>query len=165
MSAAVESTAREVETANVVGMVGGAARPDEFITVTAHYDHFGVGEAIDGDSIYNGAYDNASGTALLMEMARAAAGLEAAPERSILFIATAAEEQGLLDLLAGAHQLQYLSIARRRFRCRLCRRLLGDGLRQFRTTLAAERRAFSLSLIHISEPTRPPVASRMPSSA
>ncbi len=96
VSAAVESTAREVETANVVGMVRGAARPDEFITVTAHYDHFGVGEAIDGDSIYNGAYDNASGTALLMEMARAAAGLEAAPERSILFIATAAEEQGLL---------------------------------------------------------------------
>ena len=95
-SAAVQSSSREVETMNVVGLLPGSVRPDEIITVTSHYDHFGVGETIDGDSIYNGAYDNASGTALLMEMARALAARTPAPERSVLFIATAAEEQGLL---------------------------------------------------------------------
>ena len=66
------------------------------MTVTSHYDHFGVGEAIDGDSIYNGAYDNASGTALLLAMADAVVSSGAQPRRSLLFIATAAEEQGLL---------------------------------------------------------------------
>ncbi|HSM02999.1 MAG TPA: M28 family peptidase [Longimicrobiales bacterium] len=95
-TAAVRSTSREVETMNVVGLLQGSVRPDEIITVTSHYDHFGVGETIDGDSIYNGAYDNASGTALLMEMARALADWAPTPERSVLFIAAAAEEQGLL---------------------------------------------------------------------
>jgi Zn-dependent M28 family amino/carboxypeptidase len=85
-----------VETANVVGLVRGSQRPDELVLVTSHYDHFGVGEPIDGDSIYNGAYDNASGTALIMEMARALSDMLPAPARSVLFIATGAEEQGLL---------------------------------------------------------------------
>ena len=66
------------------------------VTVTAHDVHFGVGEAIDGDSIYNGAYDNASGTALIMALASSMTEMENGPERSVLFIATAAEEQGLL---------------------------------------------------------------------
>lgn len=94
--ARIRSTARQVETRNVVGLLRGASRPDEVITVTSHYDHFGMGEAIDGDSIYNGAYDNASGTALLLEMARSMAALPERPARSVLFIATAAEEAGLL---------------------------------------------------------------------
>ena len=64
-----------------------------------HYDHFGVGEPVEGDSIYNGAYDNASGTALLIAMAHAVSSAGSVPERSLLFIATAAEEAGLL----GAH--------------------------------------------------------------
>lgn len=95
-SANLEATVRTVETQNVVGLLKGSQRPDEIITITSHYDHFGVGEAVDGDSIYNGAYDNASGTALLMELARTFASLPEAPSRSILFISTAAEEQGLL---------------------------------------------------------------------
>jgi Zn-dependent M28 family amino/carboxypeptidase len=95
-SASLRATTRSVETKNVVGFLRGSQRPDEIITITSHYDHFGVGEAIDGDSIYNGAYDNASGTALLMELARNFASLPESPARSILFIATAAEEQGLL---------------------------------------------------------------------
>ena len=95
-SAGLSASVRQVETMNVVGLLPGSARPDEIITITSHYDHFGVGETIDGDSIYNGAYDNASGTAMLMEMARGFAALEVAPQRSLLFIATAAEEQGLL---------------------------------------------------------------------
>ena len=95
-SARLRATTRTVETRNVVGMLPGTTRPDEFITVTAHYDHFGVGEAIDGDSIYNGAYDNASGTALVMALAEALASDGEPRDRSVLFIATAAEEQGLL---------------------------------------------------------------------
>ncbi|HSW28914.1 MAG TPA: M28 family peptidase [Longimicrobiales bacterium] len=87
---------REVETANVVGLARGSRLPDDVITVTSHYDHFGIGEPIDGDSIYNGASDNASGVGLLLEMARAYVALADRPGRSVLFIATAAEEQGLL---------------------------------------------------------------------
>ena len=96
VAASVESTVRRVETMNVVGLLPGSARPDEYVTVTAHYDHFGIGEAVEGDSVYNGAYDNASGTALVMEIATALAADPQRPERSVVFIATAAEEQGLL---------------------------------------------------------------------
>ncbi|MDH5589370.1 MAG: M28 family peptidase, partial [Gemmatimonadota bacterium] len=99
VDAALTSGIRRVETQNVVGLLPGASRPDEYITMTSHYDHFGMGEVIDGDSIYNGAYDNASGTALLMEIAQSFTELPERPVRSILFIAIAAEEQGLL----GAH--------------------------------------------------------------
>ena len=96
----VDAGVRRVETANVVGLLPGSGRPDEVILVTSHYDHFGVGAPVDGDSIYNGAYDNASGTALILAMARALADMPRAPARSVLFIATGAEEQGLL----GAEQ-------------------------------------------------------------
>jgi Zn-dependent M28 family amino/carboxypeptidase len=96
VSAAVDAEVRRVETANVVGLVPGSERPDEVIVVTSHYDHFGVGAPIDGDSIYNGAYDNASGTALILAMARALADMPRAPARSVLFVAAGAEEQGLL---------------------------------------------------------------------
>jgi Zn-dependent M28 family amino/carboxypeptidase len=94
--AGVDAEVRRVETANVVGLLPGSERPDEVILVTSHYDHFGVGAPIDGDSIYNGAYDNASGTALILAMARALADMPRAPARSVLFIAAGAEEQGLL---------------------------------------------------------------------
>jgi Zn-dependent M28 family amino/carboxypeptidase len=96
VAASLEASVRRLDTENVVGLVRGSTRPDEYILVTSHYDHFGVGEPIDGDSIYNGAYDNASGTALMLEMARVLAQTEPAPARSVLFIATGAEEQGLL---------------------------------------------------------------------
>jgi Zn-dependent M28 family amino/carboxypeptidase len=92
----VRSAARRIDTANVAGLLRGSERPEEYLLVTAHYDHFGVGAPVAGDSIYNGAYDNASGTALILSMARALAGLDPTPERSILFLATGAEEQGLL---------------------------------------------------------------------
>lgn len=93
---AVRSLTRRVETQNVAGLLRGSERPDEHILVTAHYDHFGVGAPVDGDSIYNGAYDNASGVALLLDMARALSELDAPPARSVLFVAVGAEEQGLL---------------------------------------------------------------------
>jgi Zn-dependent M28 family amino/carboxypeptidase len=95
-TASLKATVRQVETRNVVGLLRGSQRPDEIVTLTSHYDHFGIGEPVNGDSIYNGAYDNASGTSMLIEIARGFASLPTKPARSLLFISTAAEEQGLL---------------------------------------------------------------------
>jgi Zn-dependent M28 family amino/carboxypeptidase len=96
MHAHLAGDVRTVRTHNVVGMVRGAERPDESVVFTAHYDHLGVGANVNGDSIYNGAYDNASGVAALLEIARAFAQLDAAPPRSAVFVFTTAEEAGLL---------------------------------------------------------------------
>jgi Zn-dependent M28 family amino/carboxypeptidase len=68
---------------------------EEYVVLTAHLDHVGVGEPIDGDAIYNGAYDNASGIAVLLEMARAFARLPVAPRRSLVFLAVTGEEEGM----------------------------------------------------------------------
>ena len=82
-----------ISAANVVGLVRGTALPDRYIVVSAHYDHVGVGRPVNGDSIYNGADDNASGTAALLAMAEYFA---AHPGRhSLLFVAFDAEEKGL----------------------------------------------------------------------
>ena len=68
----------------------------EFVVYTAHLDHEGIGEPVDGDSIYNGALDNASGVAVMLEVAHAFARLPQPPRRSVIFLAVTAEEQGLL---------------------------------------------------------------------
>lgn len=81
---------------NVLALLPGSDRADECIVYTAHWDHLGVSEPVDGDSIYNGALDNASGTASLLEVAKAFTKLPAPPRRSILFLAVTAEEQGKL---------------------------------------------------------------------
>jgi Zn-dependent M28 family amino/carboxypeptidase len=88
-------------TANVLARLPGndPDLADEHIVFTAHYDHLGVGTAVDGDSIYNGARDNALGTATLLAIARAFASLPDPPRRSILFAAVGAEESGLLGSL------------------------------------------------------------------
>jgi Zn-dependent M28 family amino/carboxypeptidase len=81
---------------NVVGVVPGAARPNEHLIYTAHWDHLGVGEPdAKGDRIYNGAVDNASGIAALIELANAFAKAPP-PRRSVVFLAVTAEEKGLL---------------------------------------------------------------------
>jgi Zn-dependent M28 family amino/carboxypeptidase len=84
--------------ANVAGLLRGSDPQlgDEVVVFTAHYDGHGVGTPVDSDSIYNGAYDNASGTALLISLAEAFARLPQQPSRSILFLAVTAEESGLL---------------------------------------------------------------------
>ncbi len=70
---------------------------DEYVIYAAHWDHLGVGPAdASGDTIYNGAMDNASGTAAMLEMARAFKSLSVAPKRTMIFLAVTAEEQGLL---------------------------------------------------------------------
>jgi Zn-dependent M28 family amino/carboxypeptidase len=82
---------------NVIAKIPGTKRPDEYILYTAHWDHLGIGQPdAKGDSIFNGALDNASGTAALLEMARAFKNLEEKPERTILFLSVTGEEQGLL---------------------------------------------------------------------
>ena len=82
---------------NVIAKITGSKRPDEYIIYSAHWDHLGVGKPdANGDSIYNGAADNASGTASLLELARAFKSLPAQPERTIIFLSVTAEEQGLL---------------------------------------------------------------------
>ncbi|MGN6619162.1 MAG: M28 family metallopeptidase [Ilyomonas sp.] len=82
---------------NVIAKLTGIKHPDEYVVYTAHWDHFGIGKPdAKGDSIFNGALDNASGTAALIEMARAFANEQPKPERTILFLAVTAEEQGLL---------------------------------------------------------------------
>lgn len=81
---------------NVIAKLTGSKRPEEFIIYAGHWDHLGVGEALEGDSIYNGAIDNATGIAAILEIAKAFKNAEVAPERSILFVGLTAEEQGLL---------------------------------------------------------------------
>jgi Zn-dependent M28 family amino/carboxypeptidase len=83
---------------NVIGMVEGSdpKLKDEAVVFTAHWDHLGVGRAVVGDSIYNGAADNATGCAILMDLARAWAALDPKPKRSAIFLAVTAEEKGLL---------------------------------------------------------------------
>ena len=81
---------------NVLALYPGTDRKDEYIIYTAHWDHFGVKVGAEGDGIYNGARDNATGTAALIEIAKAFASQETKPRRSILFLAVTAEEQGLI---------------------------------------------------------------------
>jgi Zn-dependent M28 family amino/carboxypeptidase len=78
--------------ANVVGMIQGTRTPDEYIVVTAHFDHLGVGRPVNGDSIYNGADDNASGTVALLAMARHF--MRSRPAHSIVFALVDGEEAG-----------------------------------------------------------------------
>ncbi|MCP4457938.1 MAG: M28 family peptidase [Cytophagales bacterium] len=80
---------------NVVGRIIGSESPDETIIYTGHWDHLGIGNVVDGDSIYNGAIDNASGIAAMLGIAEAFKKLDQ-PKRSIIFLAVTAEEQGLL---------------------------------------------------------------------
>lgn len=89
---------RQIEDNNVAGFLEGSdpELKSEVIVFTAHYDHVGIGTPVKGDSIYNGAADNASGTSGLMELAEAFSLLPQRPKRSMLFLAVTAEEKGLL---------------------------------------------------------------------
>ena len=91
-------TVKDVDSTNVVATIRGhdPALRDEYVVLSAHIDHIGVGEPINGDRINNGAMDNASGSALLLELARSIAKLPQPLKRSILFVWVTAEEKGLL---------------------------------------------------------------------
>ena len=90
------SRAEESTSDNVIARIPGSERPDEVVLYMAHWDHFGMGSDTLDDRIYNGAFDNATGTAGLLELARAFMAQPSAPERSVVFLAVTAEEQGLL---------------------------------------------------------------------
>jgi Zn-dependent M28 family amino/carboxypeptidase len=100
-SMALRNTNRTIESRNVLAKVEGSdpVLKNEYVVYTAHWDHLGVGDPDadnKADKIYNGALDNASGVASLLEMARAFTQVTPAPKRSILFLLVTAEEQGLL---------------------------------------------------------------------
>jgi Zn-dependent M28 family amino/carboxypeptidase len=95
-SFAIQQRFREVQSRNVIGLLEGTRRRDEYIIYTAHWDHLGMDESLAGDQIYNGASDNASGTAAVLQIAEAFARLPERPDRSILFLLVTAEERGLL---------------------------------------------------------------------
>ena len=94
----LKNTVRQFQSHNVVAKLTGSDPKlrDEYVIYSAHWDHLGTGAAIKGDSIFNGAMDNASGVAGMLAIAKAYKALPVAPRRSILFIAVTAEEKGLL---------------------------------------------------------------------
>jgi Zn-dependent M28 family amino/carboxypeptidase len=96
LSADYAVDAQVIKSKNVVAIREGAKRPGEVIVYSGHWDHLGVGQPdAEGDKIYNGAVDNATGIAAMLELARAY-GKQPAPDRSIVFLAVTAEEKGLL---------------------------------------------------------------------
>ncbi|MFT6823830.1 MAG: Zn-dependent M28 family amino/carboxypeptidase [Pseudohongiellaceae bacterium] len=94
-SVTIQNSVRTSESQNVIAMIPGTQRPAETIIYTAHWDHLGVNPELPGDNIYNGAADNATGTAALLAMAKMHADAGPAP-RSVVFLAVTAEESGLL---------------------------------------------------------------------
>ncbi|MEZ4945623.1 MAG: M28 family metallopeptidase [Cyclobacteriaceae bacterium] len=95
VSVSIKNEIKKDVSKNVAALIPGTDRKDEYIIYSGHWDHFGVGKAIDGDSIYNGAVDNASGTAGLLAIAEAFKKSNPT-KRSIVFLAVTGEEQGLL---------------------------------------------------------------------
>jgi len=98
ISARIAVTRTQLESQNVAGILRGSdpKRRDEFVVLSAHLDHLGIGGAVNGDTIYNGAMDNASGVAAILEVAASLHDSNAKPARSILFVAVTGEEKGEL---------------------------------------------------------------------
>jgi Zn-dependent M28 family amino/carboxypeptidase len=103
------NTIRTVPSANVAARIEGSdpVAKDEWVVYTTHWDHFGIGPAVNGDTIYRGAIDNASGTGGLVELARAFNATTPRPRRSILFLFVTGEEQGLLGSTGYAEHPLY----------------------------------------------------------
>jgi Zn-dependent M28 family amino/carboxypeptidase len=95
-SVSLQNTVVRSSSNNVLALVPGSDRADEYIVFTAHWDHFGRNPDLEGDQIFNGAMDNATGISALVELAQAFVSLEEPQSRSILLMAVTAEEQGLL---------------------------------------------------------------------
>lgn len=97
ISGTLPTKLRPITTRNVIGMIEGSdpALKAEAVIFTAHWDHLGIGEPVNGDAIYNGAVDNATGCAIVLEIARAWANLPVKPRRSAIFLFVTAEESGL----------------------------------------------------------------------
>ncbi|MCK9408244.1 MAG: M20/M25/M40 family metallo-hydrolase [Bacteriovoracaceae bacterium] len=89
---------RDFLSSNIIGMIEGSdpVLKNSYLLLSAHYDHLGIGPAVEGDSIYNGAFDNASGVAALLEIARTMVQSAVRPKRSLLFVFVTGEERGFL---------------------------------------------------------------------
>jgi Peptidase family M28 len=100
-----QSELKDVNSPNVVAKLEGSdpVLKNEYLVYSAHLDHLGIGEPVNGDTIYNGALDNASGCAIILEVARAFIKMNPRPKRSILFVAVTGEEKGLLGSDYFAH--------------------------------------------------------------
>ncbi|MDH3588314.1 MAG: M28 family metallopeptidase [Gammaproteobacteria bacterium] len=96
VSGEIKNSIRESSSYNVLGLLPGSDLADEYIVYMAHWDHMGRDESLEGDQIFNGAVDNATGTTALLELAEAFASVEPPVRRSVLFVAVTAEESGLL---------------------------------------------------------------------
>jgi Zn-dependent M28 family amino/carboxypeptidase len=96
VTTALDIRLKQTQSHNVLGLLPGSTRPDESVVYMAHWDHLGTHEGEAGDNIYNGAVDNASGVAGILEIAEAFVTQNPAPERSVLFLAVTLEESGLL---------------------------------------------------------------------
>lgn len=96
LSINIKSSHRFRTSKNVIGIIPGKERKDEVIIYSAHWDHLGIGAPLNGDSIYNGAVDNGTSVAWMLEIAEAFANLKKHPSRTIMFLAPTAEEAGLL---------------------------------------------------------------------
>ena len=120
----LKSAIAEKKSRNVVGVLPGATRPDEAVLYMAHWDHLGKHEGETGDNIYNGAIDNATGVAGILEIAEAFAHQDPKPARSLVFVAVTLEESGLLgskyyvahptfplDKIAGVINIDAMSVA------------------------------------------------------
>ena len=92
----INNTIERSSSKNFLAKLPGTTRPDEVVIYMGHWDHFGTDPSLEGDQVFNGAVDNASGIATIMEIAEAFTLLDPAPERSVIFWGTTAEEQGLL---------------------------------------------------------------------
>ncbi len=92
----VHNAIRRASSPNVAGLLPGRERPGEYIVYMAHWDHLGRAQAASGDTIFNGAVDNATGVAGILSLAQAWSTLQPAPSRSVLFLAVTAEESGLI---------------------------------------------------------------------
>ncbi|MEM1327300.1 MAG: M28 family metallopeptidase [Bacteroidota bacterium] len=96
ISTYVENEMKRDVSKNVIAMLPAKEESDEYVIYSSHWDHLGIGQPVNGDSIYNGALDNASGTASMLGIAEAFTQLPEAPSRNVVFLAVTAEEQGLL---------------------------------------------------------------------
>ena len=100
MTASIEihNSLRTIDSHNVIAKLTGSdpKLKNQYVVYTAHWDHFGIGPEVHGDKIYHGAVDNGSGSAALLEIARAFHELKVAPKRTMLFLSVTGEEQGLL---------------------------------------------------------------------
>ena len=108
-SLAIRNSMRTIQSKNVLAKLEGSDPQlrNDYVVYTAHWDHLGKGAAVEGDDIYNGALDNASGVALVLEIARGFTTVEPRPKRSVLFLMVGAEEQGLLGSQHYAEQPIY----------------------------------------------------------